>query len=902
MRETLQNTTPGLPGTGPACLEVALLDNGRVAMEIQPTDQTVGRDRSVVEHELRNAHEADSDRAFLMLGLTDSTVRFAASVEFWRGIAASFVHALLVAPDTEERRAKAVVEFTPEDLARRIAEMPPMPGGERVTADRLNEFIARLHAAYRKSVSENSAPVEDVLKSLAPGHRLLCDRVHFHLVENKRTPDTPFAFLATYSVRDGTNLRHLPLDHALREHANDTKRLLSLLSSVHKAAARSNLVRSLLDSGEIFHPLAFSSQDALQFLREVPVYEESGVLCRIPKWWTGAPRSISVTLAIGNAAPSTVGKNAILDCRPVLHVDGEPLTEEEARHILEHYEGLAMVKGRWVAVDREQLGHNLALFEKAQKLAKSGQFTLGEAMRMLLGQPPESGAASWSGDVSCGPWLKDVFDRLNEPARLQQMPPPRDLKATLRPYQHSGLSWLLFLHELGFGQCLADDMGLGKTVQVLAMLLSLKERKAAGFGPSLLVVPASLVGNWMDEATRFTPGLRILTLHGQAAKDAARTERDADSHDLVVTTYGMTRETGWIAKKEWFYVILDEAQAIKNPAAAQTRAVKAIPARHRLVLTGTPIENRLGDLWSLFDFLNKGLLGSVQSFKRFATSLEKDPSGYARLRNVVRPCILRRMKTDKRVIADLPEKVNLKAYANLTRAQALLYRQLQTRFMEELESADGIRRRGLILAYLMKFKQVCNHPDQYAGEGSYKETDSGKFARLREICETILEKRERVLVFTQFREIIPALDAFLASVFGHSGLCLHGGTPVDQRKGLVARFQSDSYLPYFVLSLKAGGTGLNLTAARHVVHFDRWWNPAVERQAEDRAFRIGQKANVMVHAFVCRGTIEERIDDMIAGKTGLAEQVLGGEQGEKWLTELSNSDLRKMVELSEGMR
>lgn len=888
---------------GPVCLGVAVLDNGRVSMEMQPIESGISPDRATVENELKAAHDADPDRAFLKLGLADSTIRFAPAVEFWRGVAAAFVHSLLVAPDTEDRRAKASVDFPPEDLAKRLTELPPMPGGERVDANRLRDFVERLHTAYRAAVTQSDKPVQDIFKELAPGHRLLCDRVHFHLVENKRTPDAPFAFLATYSVRDSENLRHVPLDHALREHKNNTKRLLTLLSSVHKAAAKSGLIRSLLDSGEIFHPLAFSSQDALQFLREVPAYEESGILCRIPRWWTGAPRSISVTLAIGNASPAKVGKSAILDCQPVLHVDGEPLTRDEAQRILEHYEGLALVKGRWIAVDRAQLDRNLALFEKAQALAKSGHFTLGEAMRMLLGQPSEASDASWTGDVSCGNWLKDVFRKLGDPAQLQQAIPSRNLKATLRPYQQAGLSWLLFLHDLGFGRCLADDMGLGKTIQVLAMLLSLKEKPFPGFGPSLLVVPASLIGNWLDEAARFAPELRILVLHGQAASgDAAAIEKKVDSHDIVLTTYGMVRESSWLAKREWFYVILDEAQAIKNPAATQTRAVKAIPALHRIALTGTPIENRLGDLWSLFDFLNKGLLGSVQSFKRFAASLEKDPAGYAKLRNVVRPCVLRRMKTDKRVIADLPEKVNLKAFAVLSRAQNLLYRQLQKRFMEELESAEGIKRRGLILAYLMKFKQICNHPDQYAGEGAFKESDSGKFERLREICETILEKRERVLVFTQFREVMPALDAFLAGVFGSPGLCLHGGTPVGKRKELVARFQGDTYVPYFLLSLKAGGTGLNLTAARHVVHFDRWWNPAVERQAEDRAFRIGQKANVMVHAFVCRGTIEARIDEMIAAKTGLAEQVLGATQGESWLTELSNSDLKKMVELGEGIR
>lgn len=892
------------PAATAECLSAGVLDNQRVILEVEFSEQWPNADRRSVESELRRVHESDPDLAFLMLGLADPALRFAASVEFWRKLAADFAHALLVSPDTEERRGRARIDFAEEDLAQRLKERPPMTGGERVNLETLRDFTARLHSAFRAAVSARSNPVEDILKQLSPGKGVLCDRVHFHLVENKRTPEAPFAFLATYSLRDGVHhVKHYPLDHALRTHEKNTEKLLALLSAVHKAAGHSALIKSLLDSGEIFHPLAFSPRDALRFLREVPAYEEAGILCRIPRWWTGAPRGISVTLALGETAPSMLGTDAILGCRPLLHVDGESLTEEEARSILEQYEGLALIKGRWVAVDREQLQRNLDLFERAQQLARKGRFTLTEAMRLLSGQPMEAaGGFEWTGDIACGAWLKELFDKLAEPARLEPVALPRGLKAVLRPYQHAGLNWLCFLHNLGFGPCLADDMGLGKTVQVLAMLQHFKERGTAEYGPSLLIVPASLIGNWLDEAARFAPDLRWLVMHGEVAKahSAAKKRDTVETYDVVLTTYGTARQTEWLAQREWFYAILDEAQAIKNPSAAQTRAIKAIPARHRLVLTGTPIENRLGDLWSLFDFLNRGLLGSPQSFKRFAKSLDAHPAGYAKLRDAVRPCILRRMKTDKRVIADLPDKIVMKSYAELTRTQALLYRRLQDRFLEELESVEGIQRRGLILAYLMKFKQVCNHPDQYAGSGSYAEADSGKFARLRELCEVIREKRERVLVFTQFREIIPALDAFLAGVFGAAGACLHGGTPVARRKELVARFQGNAYVPYFVLSLKAGGTGLNLMAARHVVHFDRWWNPAVERQAEDRAFRIGQTANVTVHAFVCRGTIEERIDEMIQRKTGLAERVLSVSAGETWLTEMSNEDLKRMVALTGG--
>ena len=884
------------------CLAASVLDSGRVAFEFQPAAEAVNSDRREIEKYLYEIYEADPGRALLALGLADSSFGLSPSMEFWRGFCALFVHALLVAPETEERRGRMRVELPQEEVAGLLARLPAMTGAERVSASLVEEVWEELHCAFAAVVGEVQESVEEILRGLSPGQRLLTARVHFHLVENKNNPDNPFAFLATYSTqaqKSGT-MTHVPLEHALREYGSDTTRLLALLGAVHRVARESALVRALLDSGEIFHPLAFSAAEALQFLREVPLYEDAGILCRVPRWWRGTPRAVSLTLTLGDKPSPTLGKDALLSCRPVLHIDGEPLTIEEARNILERFEGLSLIKGKWVEVDRKKLRKDIELFEKAQALADGEHFTIGEAMRFLAGTDQGLGARlRWEGEVACGAWLESVFDKLRQPVTLESEPLPSGLRAVLRPYQQAGLNWLIFFYRLGLGSCLADDMGLGKTVQVLALLQSLKEQDVKDYGPSLLIVPASLIGNWLDEAARFAPGLRLMVAHPQATEERfARSESDMDDCDIVLTTYGMARDLDWLTKRRWFYVILDEAQNIKNPAASQTRAVKALveQAGHRLALTGTPIENRLGDLWSLFDFLNKGLLGSAQAFKRFAGSLEKNPAGYGRLRRMVQPCILRRMKTDKTVIADLPEKVEMKTYASLGRTQALLYQSLQERFGRELEAAEGIKRRGLILTYLIKFKQICNHPDQYAGSGgSYPEKESGKFLRLRELCETISEKRERVLVFTQFREIIPALDEFLFRVFGLRGMTLHGGTPVAHRRDIVARFQGDIYVPYFILSVKAGGTGLNLTAARHVIHFDRWWNPAVERQAEDRAYRIGQTNRVMVHKFVCRGTVEERIDEMIERKKGLAERVLSTSTGgEGWITELSNKELREI--------
>ena len=443
-------------------------------------------------------------------------------------------------------------------------------------------------------------------------------------------------------------------------------------------------------------------------------------------------------------------------------------------------------------------------------------------------------------------------------------------------------------------------MGLGKTVQVLALLLTLHRREAESL-PSLLVAPASLLANWASEAARFTPSLRVMVAHPSfmpADQLRAIAPEQLTTTDLVVTSYGSLLRLEWLANTHWRVAALDEAQAIKNPDAKQTRAVKALRSEVRIALTGTPIENNLRDLWSIFDFLNPGLLGSSRAFADFVKRIEaREPVSYAPLRKLVTPYIVRRLKTDRTVIADLPDKTEVKAYCSLTKKQAALYQAAVVELEERLrESSDDIARRGLVLSMLMRLKQICNHPAHWLGGGAYEESESGKFLRLTEIAETIAGRQEKLLVFTQFKEIIEPLQRLLAAAFGRPGLVLHGDTAVGKRKDLVKSFQEDERVPFFVLSLKAGGAGLNLTAASHVVHFDRWWNPAVENQATDRAFRIGQKRNVLVHKFVCRGTIEERIDQLIESKRQMAEDMLAG-GGEINLTEMNDQDLLALVRL-----
>ena len=460
--------------------------------------------------------------------------------------------------------------------------------------------------------------------------------------------------------------------------------------------------------------------------------------------------------------------------------------------------------------------------------------------------------------------------------------------------------------RLGLGGCLADDMGLGKTVQVIALMLLEKRTRPAKeeTPPHLLVVPASLLGNWKAELERFAPSLRVLIAHPSAMpRKDLEDGLVGELPDVIVTTYGTLPRVGWLRSTPWNLLVLDEAQAIKNPDTRQTRTVKSLVARARLALTGTPVENRAEDLWSLFDFLQPGLLGTARTFGGLAKrAVEGGATAWGPVRALVRPWLLRRLKTDRSVVNDLPDKTELTAFCALTPAQVKLYSAVVAELRQRLEDPDldpQAQRRGIVLAALMRFKQVCNHPSQLTGDGIWSPTDSGKFVRLREIAEVIAERGEKVLVFTQFQEMTGPLALHLETVFGTPGMVLHGATPVAKRAKLVKTFQEDPTVPFFVLSLKAGGTGLNLTAAQHVVHFDRWWNPAVEDQATDRAYRIGQKRNVLVHRFVCRGTLEERIDTMLTSKRAVADSLLssGSGDGAALLTAMSDEQLLHTVSL-----
>ncbi|HUG90615.1 MAG TPA: DEAD/DEAH box helicase, partial [Planctomycetaceae bacterium] len=776
---------------------------------------------------------------------------------------------------------------------------------------------------------------EGWLRSVNPVWHLL-GRVTFHLAENKRNAERPFAFLATYThrVSAGAKLQHLPLAQALKEYAGSRNQatLASLLEPVRRAADESPLVRELLDTRALFQPQAWPIRQAYRFLTEVPRMEAAGLVVRVPDWWSARrPARPQAQVRIGQQTASALGLDSLLDFSVEVAIDGEPLSQAELRQILEANEGLVLLRGRWVEVDRQQLQQALDHWRSLEAVHPDG-ISFIQGMRLLAGAPLDgdadiAAAADWS-NVVAGEWLRETLQMLREPGGVTDLEPGADLRATLRPYQADGVRWLWFMTRLGLGACLADDMGLGKTIQVIDLLLQLRREsrvesrepargRPQGAGrrslnsqlstlnaPSLLIVPASLVGNWKSELERFGPSLRVFYAHrseidSETLEEIARDPAQAlGRFDAVVTTYGLARRSDWLAGVPWRLVVLDEAQAIKNASSAQTKAVKKLPSSGRLVLTGTPVENHLGDLWSIFDFCCPGLLGSAAQFKTFVKRLnrQQDAAAFGALRRLVRPYILRRLKTDPDIVPDLPDKTEVLAECGLTKKQAALYARAVAELAERLKTADGMARRGLVLAMLMQFKQICNHPAQFLNEAVYSPADSGKFQRLAQLCEPVVERQEKMLVFTQFQSVCEPLAGFLAGVFGAPGLVLHGKTPVRRRTGLVREFQDEAGPPFFVISLKAGGSGLNLTAASHVVHFDRWWNPAVENQATDRAFRIGQKRNVLVHKFVCRGTVEERIDQMIRDKQGLADKLLDT-GGETLLTELGDDELLRFVSL-----
>ena len=822
----------------------------------------------------------------------------------------------------QNRSATAVPCPDAESIQAFLATAPPFPGSEYLRPSSLSNLWNALRDTAAQDAHSHREGLEGWLRERFPLWHLV-GRVTLHLAENKRNTERPFAFLATYSdqVSGSGQIQHLPLGRALDTFAASKNQaaLDSLLQPVRTACRESPFLSHLLESRRIFQALAWSPDEAYQFLTQIPALESSGLIIKVPDWWRGKkPPRPTLSITINAEKPDRIGLNSLLRFQTALTLDGGPLTPGEESQIRASPSGLVNLRGQWIQLDRARLDAALAHWTRVEAAHKNGFLSFHEGMRWLAGFPnrplslgqnaPPEPTPDWC-QVLADKNLALQLDALRHPEPLQSVP---GLDAILRPYQQRGLAWLDTLTRLGLGACLADDMGLGKTLQVIALLCLLKSRNPTPNGipprptPSILILPASLLGNWAAELRRFAPCIRFLSAHpgslpretlGQLAHSPGPL---LTGTDLVITTYGYLQRLPALLDREWTLAILDEAQAVKNPGTAQSRAVRQLRAQARVALTGTPVENHLGDLWSLFDFLNPGLLGSAEAFSSAVNAMAKSRDGYAPLRRLTAPYLLRRLKTDPAVAPDLPGKTEVTARCPLSRKQAVLYGRLVAQLKADLNNPDlpPLERQGLVLSYLIKFKQVCNHPSHWSGDSRFTLADSGKFLRLTEIASELAQRQERCLIFTQFREMTRPLAELLTPVFGRPGLILHGGTPVRQRPALVDQFQTPDGPPFFVLTVKSGGTGLNLTAASHVIHFDRWWNPAVENQATDRAHRIGQKHSVLVHKFVCPGTIEEKVDALIASKSNLANDLLSGEAGtHRLLAEMSTEDLLALVRL-----
>jgi SNF2 family DNA or RNA helicase len=763
---------------------------------------------------------------------------------------------------------------------------------------------------------------------------VVCDRVQSWLSRlepptHERTWKTCFRLHAPADDEAGSTLPTLARPWQLSIHVQATQDPTKTLDAESLLAHESNhptvLKRPFLDArgrlrADIAHAAGHFSplkscaepsgplecrltlEEAYRFLRDVvPVLELEGFGVFVPQWWRDERPRLGLRLDIRlpdsrtEVGASTLRLDTLVEYDWRVALGDDALRPEEISQLAAAKAPLARVRGKWTEVQPSEVGAALRFIEQR----RGGTMTVFEALRQSYYED-DLGAGLPMAGLWADERLTHLLGASDMHERVEPTEPPNQFCGTLRAYQLRGLEWLRFLAKHGLGACLADDMGLGKTIQLIALLLHEREADAKP-GPTLLVVPMSLVGNWYRELARFAPSLKVMVHHGLERLTGEDFFEEVGRHDVVISTYGLThRDHEHLAEVSWHRVALDEAQNIKNPAAKQSLAIRSLRAVQRVALTGTPVENRLSELWSIMEFLNPSYLGGARDFRRrFAIPIERyhDRDRAERLRRLIRPFVLRRRKDDPAIVDDLPEKMEMKVFCNLTKEQAALYEALVGDMLGQIDRAGGIQRRGLILATLTKLKQICNHPVHFLADESSLAQRSGKCERLAEMLEEVVAEGHRALVFTQFRTMGSLLQSLLQDSLDREILFLHGGTTQKNRDRLIERFQAGGEdTPVFILSLKAGGFGLNLTAANHVFHFDRWWNPAVEDQATDRAHRIGQDKQVQVHKFVCIGTLEERIDDMIERKRVLAENIVGS--GEEWITELSTSALRELVALS----
>ena len=705
-----------------------------------------------------------------------------------------------------------------------------------------------------------------------------------------------------------------------------------------------NLLLSLGYAARIYNPiwqgletdrpigLSLNLDQAFEFLKESAwVLEDAGYKVVVPAWWTPAGRRRAKIKLKGSSKSATSSKtqaksyfgfDQLVEYQYELAIGDEIISEKEWEQLVNAKSPLVKFRGEWIELDLDKMQEMLTFWQKQGQ--GTSEMSLIDLMHRTATDP------DWEIDRDSS--LAEMLAKLQDKQQFEPIENPPQLNGTLREYQKRGVAWLQYLESLGLNGCLADDMGLGKTVQIIARLVN--ERAAIGevaeptiakkttktakskkavpaavsvneITPTLLIAPTSVVGNWQKEIEKFAPHLRAIVHHGSdRIQDAAAFQDVYQTHDLIITSYTLIRkDEALFSSVNWHRIVIDEAQNIKNPKAAQTKAILQLKAKHRLALTGTPVENRLLDLWSIFNFLNPSYLGKEAQFKKsFETPIQKnnDQIQASVLKKLVEPFILRRVKTDQSIIKDLPDKIEQKLYTNLTKEQASLYEVVVRDVENQLNEVEGIQRKGLILSTLLKLKQICNHPRQFLQDGSdFTPERSHKLSRLSEMMEEVISEGESLLIFTQFTEIGDALEKYIRQKLRYNTYYIHGGTNRDKRERMITEFQDPETEPsVFVLSLKAGGVGITLTKANHVFHFDRWWNPAVEDQATDRAFRIGQKKNVFVHKFITIGSLEERIDQMIEDKKKLAGAIVGSD--ESWLTELDNDKFKQLIALNKN--
>nr|WP_207640419.1 DEAD/DEAH box helicase [[Eubacterium] cellulosolvens] len=819
--------------------------------------------------------QKDRRRFLYELAFTD-IIKASASLEFLKYLSGRFLHRVIESEGINFSEI-TVEPIKPYEIDELLPYVPFIAGKEYVTDQWIKKQSEIFYEYYVKEATAFAGTQREFL--VEKGINItIPSRIYFHLVENKEKDKYPFAFLASYTASRGGRIVHFPLKNAIEEFRSNKDELNRLIAGITLASKESVFAARYVESGDIYFPIKMGEKEAYAFLKEVPIFEKCGIVCRIPKWYTETKSTVLVDFSEKELFTLRyLCKNRINRFTPKLIYHGVELTVDEARRFLQRNEGLEIIKGRWIENNHKDLEQ---LLKEYEDLAADGT-TLLEILKTKAGIGKVPGNTIPNVEFSRNDWLDFLLSRAYEEVTGDFA--KNRLDSILRPYQKDAFSWLWGMARLGFGACLADDMGLGKTIEVLSFLSKFKDENPEGH--VLIIVPATLIANWKSEVDKFTPDIDVFVLRGNNAPGS-----DEYGGFITIATYQTATRSEYISQVKWDVVILDEAQAIKNYYTSQARKVKSLESDIRIAMTGTPIENNVLELWSIFDFLNPGLLGSREEFK----TMYMQENAHRRIKSLIQPFVLRRVKTDKNIISDLPQKNEIDVSINLTKEQIVLYRKA----VEDMNAAIAKTKSKqeeqiIVLSSVMKLKQICNHPSQYYGREDYEPEVSGKFIALRDICETIYDKREKVLVFTQFKEIIPALDELLKAVFKKKGATIDGDTSMKRREEYVNAFQDGEY-PYMILSLKTAGVGLNLTAATNVIHFDRWWNPAVENQATDRTYRIGQKHNVNVFKFISANTIEEVIDCMLKDKQSVADMYVN-DIDTNVLLKLSPDELKKAV-------